>query len=220
MTDHEYLVSYGRFGEFGRFRPVEETTYQRGDQVVVRSHQGLELGTVLCLATAGHGRFLSRTAQGELLRPATGEDQSRAQRLSEQGQQLFQEGRRLAAELALPLEILDVEILLDGKQAIVHHLRRQECDYRALVSGLSRHFDLRIIMQNLSLPAEPEEGHGHGGCGRPDCGQEGGGGGCSSCGSGGGCGTCGKATKKEEVADYLSHLRETMREPPMRTSLL
>jgi hypothetical protein len=219
MNDQEYLVSYGTAGDFSRFRTVAATAYQRGDRVVVRSPQGIELGVVLCPATEGHGRFLSRTALGELLRLATPEDEATAANIRARSQSLFDDAQRLVAELNLPLEIIDVEILLDGRQANVQHLRRQDCDYRPLVSALSRKHDLLILMHNLALPAEVSD-HALG-CGKPDCGQVGGGG-CSSCGSGGGCsaGGCGQTARKEDVTAYLAGLRRQMESRPARTSLL
>jgi PSP1 C-terminal conserved region len=218
MNELEYLVTHGNSGDFSRFRPVPRAAYRRGDRVVVRSHQGLELGVVLCPATVDHERFLSRTALGELLRPATEEDERAADHGRSLGQRVFEDGRRLAVELSLPLEILDVEVLLDGQRAIVHHLRPVDCDYRPLVSALSRRHDVLITMENLTLPAPVGA---PGGCGKPDCGKEGGGGGCTDCGSGGGCsaGSCGKATAKEDVAAYLLGLREQMLQDA-RTPLL
>src|SRR5260370_41748871 len=125
----EYLISDGRSGYFWRFHPASSLTCRRGDRVVVRTEQGLELGTVLCAAEPGHARFLSRTACGELLRTATDEDEVAAVRTDERGQAIFDEARRRASEFALPLEIIDVDVLLDGSQAVVYHLRRDECDY-------------------------------------------------------------------------------------------
>ena len=52
--DHEYLLSYGTAGDFGRFRPTRPLTCRRGDRAVVRSARGLELGVVLCEAQPGH----------------------------------------------------------------------------------------------------------------------------------------------------------------------
>lgn len=208
MTQSEYLVAYGRAGDFSRFRSVSPRRYQRGDRVLVRSPQGLEVGVVMCPATSAHGRYLSEQGAGELLRPLTEEDERTLEALRDRGQRIFQDARRLAGELKLPVEILDVEVLFDGKQAVVHHLRREECDYRPLVRALAREHDLLLSMQNLVLPMELDEGAGHG-CGRPDCGQ--GAGGCSSCSSGGcSSGSCSAGVKKEEVSTYLAGLRRQM----------
>ncbi len=216
MPENEYLVSYGCSGEFARFRPLQSTTFQRGDRVVVHSHQGMELGVVLCPANQEHARFLSRTSLGEILRLANENDERTAELIRQRGQRIFEDGRLLAAQLELPLEILDIELLLDGRQVTVHHLRLAECDYRPLVSALSKKYDVLVVMENLAQPKIPGEEEG---CGKPDCGRVGGGGGCSSCGNGGGCGTCGKGIKKEEVAAHLSSLRQKM-ENVHRTSLL
>jgi cell fate regulator YaaT (PSP1 superfamily) len=215
MMEDEYLVSYGKSGEFARFRPVRPESFQRGDRVIVRTQQGLEMGVVLCPANSGHVPFLSRTSLGELLRGISTEDVQMAEMVRLRGQQIFEDGRRLTAELQLPLEILDVEPLLDGHQVILHHVRQEECDFRPLVSTLSKKYDVSVTMQNLALPKAAESI----GCGKPDCGQVDGGGGCTSCGTNGGCGTCGKGVKKEDVAAHLLALRQMM-ENRARTSLL
>jgi cell fate regulator YaaT (PSP1 superfamily) len=216
MDYPEYLVSYGSAGEFGRFRPVSAVTCARGDRVVVRSHRGVELGELLCRATPGHAHFLPNTSVGQLLRPATPEDERQAERGRERGQALFADARRLATELGLPLEVVDVEVLLDGEQAIVHHLPWAEFDERDLVSVLVREHGLRVRLHSLrTVPEAAAEEHG---CGRPDCGRTEGGG-CSTCGSGGGCSTCG-AAKPEEVRAYFAALRGRMEQQSNRVPLL
>jgi len=211
IAAEEYLVSYGTSGEFARFRPVTISDFRRGDRVVVRTSQGLELGVVLCPAQPDHAPFLSRTARGDLLRTVTEEDEKKADLARLMGQRVFEEAGRLAGVLELPLVILDVEVLLEGQLAIVHHLRQSDCDYRPLVSALSKEFDVHIMMSNLALPKEELVG-----CGEPNCGQLTGG--CQSCGTGG-CDTCGKGVKKEDVAAHLLALRKLM-EQRNRTSLL
>ena len=93
METGEYLVSYGASGEFARFRPIAPGEFERGDRVVVRTHQGLELGVVMCPAQPEHAPFLSRTAVGELLRTVTETDKKQAGRRREGNQSAF--GERL-----------------------------------------------------------------------------------------------------------------------------
>jgi hypothetical protein len=200
MNVPEYLLSYGATGEFGRFRPLATMSFRRGDRAVVRSHRGLELGQVLCAATPGHARVLPNTTVGQILRPATVDDDLAAERLRGTSQSVFIDARRLAVELALPLEVLDVEVLLDGQHAILHHLSWADFDERPLVSSISRAHGLHLRLHTLRTEAEPEEEEG--GCGRPGCGKESGG----SCGTGG-CSTC--STGKDMKA-YFSALREQM----------
>lgn len=200
--EEEYLIGYGLLGDFGRFRAARPLNCDRGAAVVVRSARGLELGQVLCVATPRHAHFLPNTTVGTLLRPATPEDERAAERLSERGQEVFEEARRRAQELALPLEIIDAEVLL-GEHAVLHFVRWDECDMRELVSGLSRQFSLHVLLEDLTRPvvsvAVAEE-HGCGSCGSGGCGS----GGCGT----GGCDSCG--TRPEDVRSHFAELREKM----------
>jgi hypothetical protein len=218
MSDLEYLLGYGLMGDFGRFRAAQPMTCRRGDRAVVRSHRGLEVAQVLREATPRHAVFLPNTTVGALLRRLTPEDEGTAARMRQRGQELFGRGARLAAELGLPLEPIDAEVLLDGQHGVLYHLRWGECDVRPFVSTLSREFDLHIVLTDLTRPqgaAAQEEEEGHQGCGREGCGRAGGGG-CGTCGSGG-CGTCGTA-RPQDVQAYFAGLREQM--DRRRTTLL
>jgi len=204
MDDLEYLIGYGLVGDFGRFRAGRRLACERGDRVVVRSHRGLEVGEVFRAASPHHALFLPNTTVGQLLRLATIEDERQAREMGGRGQRLLARAVELAQELALPLDVLDAEVLLDAQHAALHHLRWDECDVRPFVSALSREFELHLILIDLTCPQPvPEEDHGCGSCGSE-------GGGCGSCGSeGGGCGTCGTAPP-EEVQAHFAGLREQM----------
>ncbi len=212
MDLREFLLSYGTTGEFGRFRPARPMLCRRGDRAVVRSHRGLELGKVLCEATPGHARYLPNTSVGQLLRLATAQDEQALRQMQERGQRLFEDARRLKLEFQLPLELLDVEVLLDGRQAVIHHVRWADCDVRPFVSAISRAYEVQVALHDLGrseAAEEHEEEAGEHGCGRPDCGRAPGGGGCSTCGTGGGCSSCGTGAPKDMKA-YFATLREQM----------
>jgi hypothetical protein len=205
----EYLLSYGLQGELGRFRAAGPLACRRGDRVVVRSRRGLELAEVLRAAVPGHAVFLPNTTVGQLLRRAGPADEEAAARMRQRAQQVFARGAALLGELDLPLEVLDVEVLLDGRQAVLQHLRWADCDVRPFVSTLAREFDLLITLTDLTRPEALLADEEPAGCG--SCGS----GGCGSCGSGG-CGSCGSA-RPEEVRAYFAELREKMER---RTPLL
>ena len=204
MNDLEYLASYGLSGDFGRFRAAQPLPCARGDRVVVRSHRGLEVGRILRPSRPGHASFLPNTTVGSLLRRATEQDDRAEGEMRLKAARLCARARTLAAELALPLEVLDAEVLLDGSHGVLHQLRWGECDPRELVSTLARELDLPILLVDLGkepAPAEEEHGCGSGGCGS---------GGCGSCGSGG-CGSCGSAgPAPEELRAHFAGLREQM----------
>jgi hypothetical protein len=216
-TAHEYLVSHGNTGGFGRFAAVPPLTCHRGERVVVESARGLEMGEVLCSATPGHVRLLVGTAAGRLLRRATPDDECDAKRFRARSHQLCMESRALAADLGLPLEVLDAELLLDGRRLILQHLAWAECDATLLVNGLAHAHDLVVRLESLAMPAAaPALEEEQGGCGQPGCGRASGGG-CTSCGSGG-CSSCGSGGV--DLRAYFAHLRGQMEQYQQRTSLL
>lgn len=218
MEAQEYLASFGRSGEFGRFRSATPLNLRRGERVVVRGPRGVEIAEVLRQATPRHAHFLPNTSVGQLLRRLTPADEQSESDMRQRAQQLLDRGGQLAAELGLPLILLDVEVLFDGEHAILHQLRAKDGDVRPFVSTLSREFAVHITLVDLNrdlIGAGLDESDDLAGCGRPDCGQRTEGG-CSTCSSGG-CGSCGSATPKDTEL-YFAQLREQMER--QRTALL
>jgi hypothetical protein len=207
MSAREYLVHHGCAGHLGRFRTAADGALDRGAAVVVRTLRGLELGEVLCPADSDR-LALPDPFVGELLRAATPADLDAADRARQLGQRLFDEGSRLTEALALPLAPVDVEVLLDGRQALLHAIRLGPCDEGPLLATLGERHDL--VMRFYDLTQEPaavdgHEDHGCGSCGSGGCGADG----CGSCGTGGGCGSC-SAGGAKELAAYFAGLREQM----------
>jgi cell fate regulator YaaT (PSP1 superfamily) len=209
----EYLVGYGKSGAFGRFLGAGHLDLQRGDRVVVESARGVEIGVVLCPATAQHGRLLASSAPGRLLRRAAANDQHLEEDRAATAQALFDDARRLVSQAKLPVEVLDAEVLLDGRQAIIQVVSPPECDPTSLVEQLAQVHALELRLENLALPAPRTEK----GCDKPDCGRVNGTG-CTSCGSsGGGCASCGSGGV--DLRAYFAHLRSQIDER-QRTPLL
>ena len=200
-----YLVQYGRSAFVGRFTATSD--FARGDRVVARTPRGVEVGTVLCEAGDRFAGTIDPAAGGDVLRPATPNDDAIFEARDCEGSSLL----AAAAETALPLTFLDVEVMLDGSAAVLHALPWGLCNADALFAELSARFGYPVRMLDLSRtpividPPEPAAS-----CGKPDCGS----GGCSSCGSGGGCstGSCSRGAVKspEDLTAYFADLREKM----------
>jgi cell fate regulator YaaT (PSP1 superfamily) len=216
VVSDQYIVAFGKSGGLGCFTVVEHFELNRGDAVVVRTPRGLELGQVLGPATLRQARLIGAEASGDILRSATSEDQLASRTLREQAERLFEAAQQQAALVGLPLQILDVELLLDGKQALIQYIGGSDADIDVLASHLRYSSDVEIRFENLGLPPTVED-HAHGGCGKPDCGRVEGGGGCTTCGTGGGCSSCGAG--HVDLRPYFAHLRAKM-EADQRTSLL
>lgn len=199
MTMH-YLVRHGTPGFLGRFAPVADANgdFVRGRSFVVRSRRGLELGELLGPADSGFDDpFL-----GELLRPASNGDLADGASRLATASQLYLDAQRLACEIGLPLALLDLELLLDGRHAVLHAVRLGDCDAGPLLAALGERHDIVVLLFDLTVATEVHDDPGCGSCGDGGCGT---GGGCGD----GGCGTC-SAGGAAELAAYFADLRAQM----------
>jgi cell fate regulator YaaT (PSP1 superfamily) len=206
MNEQDYLVRFGRAGDFLWFRPKGDADCRRGDRVVVETPRGLEIGQVL--RAAPQSKSEQRPVHA-LLRRVSREDEERADYSKQQAGRLAEKGASLAQGLALPLCLMDAEIMLDGQAGVLYCARWEEADLHLWVSTLAAEFDLALSVTDLAPLAAPKK---ESGCGAEGCGA----GTCGTCGSGGGCGSCGSPSPAE-LQEYFAGLRAKM---DRRTSLL
>ncbi len=205
----QFIVSHGKSGVLGVFTAAEPLALKRGQHAIVKTGRGVELGTVLGPATLRQARLLGATSTGQLLRGADAADEARRADLGLLERQLFDAGRTWVQDAGLALEILDVDVLFDGAQAIVQFVGN-DAGAEKFAAALEEQFRLIVRLENPVVPSAPEPAeHAHGGCDKPDCGRTAdGGGGCTTCSTGGGCSSCGSS--KVDLRPYFSHLREKM----------
>jgi hypothetical protein len=215
-----YLVRYGVAGFLGCFqvadpsRSPELQHLERGTRVLVRSERGLEIGEVLRPMDRDFPLPAVPIVPGELVRRADAADAERLAARTAAGQEVLVEAETLAAELHLPLSILDVEGLLEPHAYVLHLLRYAEVDLQPLVAALSARLTVPVHVHDLTaaqaLAAEAEENGGS--CG--SCGS-----GCGTCGTGDACGTggcasgCGTESPQEFEAQwhgYFAELRQRL----------
>ena len=213
LAEH-YLVSHGKSGGLGSFVAHEPLGLARGDRVVIDSPRGREIGTILCLAGVRQSRLLGAVSSGTIVRPLNSADEIVLDQARVLEHRLFEASRQLAQSQNLPLEILDVDVFIEGR-AVLQFVGAELAELDAFAQALSASFQLDIRLENLALPEEPADLEAHG-CGKPDCGKAEGGG-CSTCSTGGGCSSCG--TGATDLRPYVSHLRTQM-EAANRTPLL
>lgn len=173
--ERSYLVRYGLMSQVGRFRADAADDFHRGQRVVVRSHRGTELGEVL---VSESGVIETAGGAARVLRTANPDDLARA-RLAESGRAArFDECRTLLASGPWPVELLDVEPLLDDDRLVLHYFGPHDFDVsgpRALFRKAQRREVLfQAVGRDPSADAEEVAEHVCGG---------------GSCGEGGGCGT-------------------------------
>src|SRR5881227_910602 len=130
MEPLAYLVSYGAAGTLAWFLPASLHGYRRGDRALVRSDRGLEAGTVL----RADPRPPFVLDVGQLVRPLASDDEARFASLKSRADEGFAFARRLADQLALPVEIVDVEAVPEPLIFVIHYLHFGDADLRPLVS--------------------------------------------------------------------------------------
>src|SRR5688572_5145690 len=108
--ERSYLVRYGRMTRVGRFR-ADSAGYERGQQVVVRTHRGNELGEVLLEIEPRAGEAGPTPDHGPawVLRAAGADDLECARSAEDDRPRRLAACRRVFEEGVWPLELIDVE---------------------------------------------------------------------------------------------------------------
>ena len=112
-----YLVRYGLMGHVGKFalEPEMDFVLDRGQAVVICTDRGEEVGEVL-VSLGVPSSVATRNAQAgrsSFLRPASAQDLEDARRSAQLRSERFQVCQRICGEQSWPLEVIDVEPLLD-----------------------------------------------------------------------------------------------------------
>jgi hypothetical protein len=111
------LVRYGTVPEVAKFMIRESQVPARGERVVVRTHRGLQVGQML-----DQLRSNNEDVDFELVRIATDDDATQAERLQSRCEAEFYEWCRRLILWNLPLELVDLERTLDDEKLILYVL--------------------------------------------------------------------------------------------------
>jgi cell fate regulator YaaT (PSP1 superfamily) len=163
-----WIVRHGAMRFLGEFDP-EGTAYARGDEVVVRTDRGLELGQVICPATPRALELLSEPSRGRLVRCLNDRDRGERDRLREAERREMETCGRFVAQRRLQMELVDVEHLFGGERIIFYFLAEKRVDFRELVRDLAREYQTRIEMRQIGVRDEAKLLADYGDCGKPVC---------------------------------------------------
>jgi len=167
------LVRYGAISEVSRFVNGSGVPLNRGTQVVVQSHRGLESGLLLEDASAESSHVEQSddgdVAAAKIVRPITDEDW-RASRLHRSDcEEQFSRWQARIREWNLRLELIDLEWTLDHSKLILYVLndRGPECTRLALQAAAAGFgvVEVQSVGADGLVPAESGHGCGSGGCG-------------------------------------------------------
>ena len=166
-----FVVRYGAMRLLGDFETRRGTVFRRSEDVVVRSERGVEWGTVLCAATERTGEYLgnTRSNSGRILRIATSEDRRTRSETAEREQQYFTQAAAMISERLVKMQLIDIEQIFGGERLILYYLSEGRIDFRELVKGMAREFNMRIEMRQIGIRDEAKLLADYGDCGKPLC---------------------------------------------------
>ena len=165
------LARYGAVPEVARFRIIPLDDLKRDTPVILRTHRGVELGTLLQDVDDRYERVSpSEAASGIcVLRAATEEDLRAFAETRLDGEAQFDAWCRRIAEWNLHLQLVDLEWLIEPKKLVLYVLseRGPDCTKLALqaaASGLGI-IEVQPINAQGLVPLKSQGGCGTGGCG-------------------------------------------------------
>lgn len=171
----DLLVRYGVIPEVGRFPCGAEISANRGDQIVVQTERGPQLGIVLqsvrSSATGTADAASATESEGaRVLRAASDEDLRQAEALRQEAQAGFPRWQRQFSDWNLQLELLDLEWTLDRGKLVVYVLggRGPDTTRLALLAAASGQASIEVqpVTAEGLVPLERSGGGcGSGGCG-------------------------------------------------------
>ncbi len=167
------LVRYGAIPEVARFRMSPLESLPRDSQVVVRTHRGLEMGTLLQDVDDRFERLpADEVADQQILRAATSEDLKQHADSHAECEAQFGAWCERISQWNLQLELVDLEWLLDPKKLVLYVLneRGPDCTKLALqaaAAGLGI-VEVQPVDANGFIQLETQGGCGTGGCGCHD----------------------------------------------------
>jgi cell fate regulator YaaT (PSP1 superfamily) len=164
-----YVVRYGQMRNLGEYAGLAGQEHPRGQQVVVHSDRGTELGEVLCEATDRTALFLENPVQGDILRAATSEDLSAESKMAELQKRGFAACREFIAKRRLQMDLVDVEAIFGRERMVFYYLAEKRVDFRELVKDLARALQTRIEMRQIGVRDEAKLLADYGDCGKPVC---------------------------------------------------
>ncbi|HWG46104.1 MAG TPA: regulatory iron-sulfur-containing complex subunit RicT [Gemmataceae bacterium] len=163
-----WIVRHGAMRFLGEFDPESET-YARGQEVVVRTDRGLEVGQVLCPSTPQAVELIGEPTRGRIVRILAEQDRAERERLRALEESELETCIRFVQQRHLQMELVDVEHLFGGERIVFYFLAEKRVDFRDLVKDLAREYQTRIEMRQIGVRDEAKLLADYGDCGKPVC---------------------------------------------------
>ncbi|MEI7832915.1 MAG: stage 0 sporulation family protein [bacterium] len=160
-------ISLRTAGKIYFFAPGENS-YYRGEQVVVETMRGLELGVVKEPPYEVPEASIVPPLK-PVIRRATAYDLRRNNDNRAREGAALQACRSIVDEMKLPMQLIDTQFNLDASHALIHFLADNRVDFRELVRELAHELHARIELRQVGVRDEAKLINGCGICGRGLC---------------------------------------------------
>lgn len=178
-------VRFGRMRHIGEFSHAPDLKFTCGAKVIIATDRGIEIGEQVSLTCFGCDKSISRDQmrsyaeasggdayqlrKGRILREATEVDLAEWRHIESTLFDKLQTARRFAAELELPMKVVDCEHLFGGERIVFYFLADERVDFRELVRRLAGEFQTRIEMRQIGARDEARLVADYETCGRECC---------------------------------------------------
>ena len=141
---------------------------EKGEQVIVRTSHGIELGQVV---VANHEVPASEIISPleKVVRKATSNDLAAAERNEKLAVRAARVCEEKIEEYGLDMRLINAEVVFDGSKIIISFFAEERVDFRKLVEDLAKKFRTRIEFRQVGVRDEARMIGGYGPCGRRMC---------------------------------------------------
>jgi cell fate regulator YaaT (PSP1 superfamily) len=146
-----------------------KSDFQRGAQVVARTSRGLEHGEILREVTDEVLAQMESFESGSIQRELTAQDRMELAKLEESAERGMEICEQHVRTLNLPMDLLDVELILGGERLTIYYLSEDRVDFRELVKLLQTDLKTRVELRHVGVRDEAKLLADYGDCGKPVC---------------------------------------------------
>lgn len=139
-----------------------------GDQVIVRTSRGVELGKVVAANHEVPAAEVTAPLE-KIVRRATSSDLSAAARNDRLAERVGKVCGEKVAAYGLDMKLVSSEVVFDGSRIVISFIADERVDFRRLVEELAKKFKTRIEFRQIGVRDEARLIGGHGPCGRQLC---------------------------------------------------
>lgn len=169
MDKEQYYIGIKFYNNtFNYFFMTEDPSIKKGDNVVVETSRGLEVGVVsfdpISISTYKHSFELK-----PILRKADANDMMVHKANIERDKEVITTAKKFVKELNLDMHILNAVFSLDGTKLTITFVSDDRVDFRELVKMLASKYRCRIELKQIGPRDKAKTNGGIGVCGLPIC---------------------------------------------------